>query len=338
MRFERVPLDGAEGAILAHSTVAMQPGPGGRRVERPIPKGTLLTRANVDALAACGVDAVQVAWPEPGDLGEDEAAARLAQALTEGRSGLIVGQAARGRVNLSAEGPGIVDLEVAALHAVNRIAASITVATLPPWRRVGAGGLVATIKIIPFAVPGADLARACSAGRGAMGLRTCRHATATLIETRVGRAAPSDKGRRAMDARLAAFGMGLTGGRVLVPHEEEAIARALGDAPGDVLLILTETATSDLHDTAPEALRRAGGEVIHYGMPVDPGNLLFLGRLGDRPVIGLPGCARSPALNGADWVLERVICGVEVTPDDIMAMGVGGLLKDIPERGHPRRR
>jgi molybdenum cofactor cytidylyltransferase len=72
-------------------------------------------------------------------------------------------------------------------------------------------------------------------------------------------------------------------------------------------------------------------------MPVDPGNLLFLGHRGDTPVIGLPGCARSPALNGADWVLSRVICGVDVTPRDIAGMGVGGLLKEIVTRPQPRR-
>jgi molybdenum cofactor cytidylyltransferase len=103
-----------------------------------------------------------------------------------------------------------------------------------------------------------------------------------------------------------------------------------------MLLILTGTATSDLHDTAPEAVRRAGGQVARFGMPVDPGNLLFLGALGGRPVIGLPGCARSSALNGADWVLERLACGLEVTGDDIAAMGVGGLLKEIPTRPEPR--
>jgi molybdenum cofactor cytidylyltransferase len=63
---------------------------------------------------------------------------------------------------------------------------------------------------------------------------------------------------------------------------------------------------------------------------------LFLGALGSKPVIGLPGCARSPALNGADWILERVICGIPVGADDIAAMGVGGLLKEIPTRPRPR--
>jgi molybdenum cofactor cytidylyltransferase len=136
------------------------------------------------------------------------------------------------------------------------------------------------------------------------------------------------KGRRSTDARLKALGMRLAA-VVTIPHETEAIAATLKTLPGDIALILTGSATSDLHDTAPEAVRRAGGEVFRFGMPVDPGNLLFHGRQAGRPVIGLPGCARSPALNGADWVLERYACGLDVSDRDVAAMGVGGLLKEI---------
>ena len=71
-------------------------------------------------------------------------------------------------------------------------------------------------------------------------------------------------------------------------------------------------------------------------MPVDPGNLLFLGDLTGCPVIGLPGCARSPALNGADYVLARVAAGIAVSDDDIAGMAIGGLLKEIPQRGRLR--
>ena len=123
---------------------------------------------------------------------------------------------------------------------------------------------------------------------------------------------------------------------VQVPHEAKSIAEALRDAVEDVSLILTASATSDAHDVAPEAVRLAGGEVTRFGMPVNPGNLLFHGTCAERPVIGLPGCARSPALNGADFVLERVVCGLEVSSGDIAGMGVGGLLKEIPQRPQPR--
>jgi len=145
------------------------------------------------------------------------------------------------------------------------------------------------------------------------------------------------KAARVITARLAALGMTLAACHE-VPHVETAIAKALPQLPGDMALILTGSATSDLHDTAPEGLRRAGGTVCRFGMPVDPGNLLFFGDLQGRPVIGLPGCARSPALNGADWVLERLACGLAVSADDIAAMGVGGLLKEIPLRPQPRER
>ena len=140
---------------------------------------------------------------------------------------------------------------------------------------------------------------------------------------------------RAVEARLTALGMDLVE-TLEVPHDTAALAAALGRAEGEMLLILTGSATSDLHDTAPDGLRQAGGRVTRFGMPVDPGNLLFLGELGQRPVIGLPGCARSPALNGADWVLERLACGLDVGDDEIAAMGVGGLLKEIPIRPQAR--
>ena len=104
-----------------------------------------------------------------------------------------------------------------------------------------------------------------------------------------------------------------------------------------VILILTASATSDHRDTAPEGLRLAGGELTRFGIPVDPGNLLFLGRYHDKPVIGLPGSARSPVLHGADWVLGRVACGLEISPQEFASMGVGGLLKEIPTRPQPRQ-
>jgi len=196
---------------------------------------------------------------------------------------------------------------------------------------------VATIKIIPFGVSKDLLDRACDLVRGAMSLQTATIASATLIETRIDDATPSDKGRRAIAERLGRFGVDLSD-RVIVPHAAPDIADALGKAPGRLRLILTASATCDIRDVAPEGVRAAGGTVLHYGMPVDPGNLLFLGQVGAEPVIGLPGCARSPALNGADWVMERVVCGVPLDQIDIPGMGVGGLLKEIPTRPQPRER
>ncbi|SLN13802.1 molybdopterin-binding protein [Pseudooctadecabacter jejudonensis] len=332
MNFHRVPVLAAEGAILAHATVCA----GKSSRSNVIAKGTKLTSDHVTALLAAGVETVQVAQLDAGDIVENEAATYVARKLIEGQPCVHMSTALGGRVNIQADCAGVAALEVDAIHRMNAVDPGITVATVQPWMRMGAGGLMATIKIIPFAVPQRALHDAGAVACGAIGLRPPVLDTATLIETRVRPQAPPDKGRRAMQTRLDRFGVSLTD-RLVVPHEERSICEAIETARSDLILILTDTATSDLYDTAPAALRLAGGDVIHYGMPVDPGNLLFLGKIGSRPVIGLPGCARSPALNGADWVMERVICGVDVTAADIMGMGVGGLLKDIPERGKPRR-
>ncbi|GAB1478991.1 molybdopterin-binding protein [Paracoccaceae bacterium] len=334
MIFGAVPLDEALGAILAHSL----PLAGGR-----LRKGVVLDDAALALLRAEGVTSVVAARLEPGDVPEDAAAARLAAALVPDPvgQGLRIGPAATGRVNLNAEGPGVVAVDAEAVLRLNRIHPAITLATLAPLTRVTAGTLAGTVKIIAYAVPEAALAAACDAARGALRLHPVQRQTAGLILTEVpGQEAKlTAKGRRAVEMRLSALGMRLASVAV-VAHDGAAIAAALQDLPGEIALILTGSATSDLHDTAPQAVRAAGGVVARFGMPVDPGNLLFLGAQGGRPVIGLPGCARSPALNGADWVLERLACGLTVSDDDIAAMGVGGLLKEIPTRPQlrePRR-
>jgi molybdenum cofactor cytidylyltransferase len=330
MKFGQIPLAGAKGAILAHSVIQ-----GGGRFR----KGMLLGDDDLAGLGAAGVTHVTVAQFEAGDVGEDPAADRLARALVPDPSGagLKLTTAFTGRVNLNAVGPGIVELETQAIHALNRVDPSITLATLAPYTRVTAGMLVGTVKIISYAVEEQALREACDLARGALRVRPVTLPDASLILTEVPGLPDklAEKGRKAIEGRLKALGMKLASW-TRVPHDEAAIAAALQAAPGALLLILTGSATSDLYDTAPQALRLAGGKVARFGMPVDPGNLLFHGRLGSRAVIGLPGCARSPALNGADWVLERLACGLPLGDDDIAAMGVGGLLKEIPIRPQPR--
>jgi molybdenum cofactor cytidylyltransferase len=326
MKFGPVPVAHAEGAVLAHS-VKVQSG--------RLRKGRVLDAADIAAMTAYGLTDVIVAQLEQGDVSEDEAAGTLAKAVLGAGEGLNVTVPFTGRVNLTAASAGVAILDVAALEAVNAIHPMITIATVPPHQQMAQGGMVATIKIISYAVPQVDLHNAVlAAGNGAISLASPVVKSAILIVTEIPGGA-ADKGRLAIEARLTALDVALTD-VVLVPHQTAALAAALEAATDQLVLILTGSATSDIDDVAPSAVRAAGGQVRHFGMPVDPGNLLFLGTLGKRTVIGLPGCARAPALNGADWVLSREICGISVSPRDIAGMGVGGLLKEIPTRPQPR--
>lgn len=329
MEFGEVPLDQAIGAILAHSEAL----PGGGRLR----KGIVLGEPELAKLRAAGITAVTVARLGPDDVHEDAAAMAVARALVPGpqAAGLELRAMRTGRVNILATGPGIIRLNAKRIHQMNAAEPMITLATVPPWQRMEAGGMVGTIKIISYAVPQQGLARACALGADAITLCPPVLRRAVLLQTAV---ADEDgaKGHRVTAARLSRLGVALAPCQI-VPHRVADLAQAIRAAKtADIILILTGSATSDARDTAPEALRQAGGRLVHFGMPVDPGNLLFIGKLGRVPVIGLPGCAKSPALNGADWVLERIICGVPVTARSIAAMGVGGLLKEIPTRPRPR--
>ncbi len=328
MRFGPVPLADAEGAILAHS-VAL---PDGR-----LRKGCTLGPDQIARLHALGATEVTVARLDPSDLHEDAAALAIAQALVPDplAAGLDLRPVGTGRVNLHARSAGVVEVLADRVDALNAVDPMITFATVPRWQRLAAGEMAATVKIISYGVAAQAVTAASRAGASALCLRPARLRRIALVETHTD---PNAKplGVDAISHRLAALGADLAT-HLHTPHREADLAASLASvAEAELILILTASATSDPQDVAPQAVRRAGGRVDRFGMPVDPGNLLFLGSLNGTPVIGLPGCVRSPALNGADWVIERLICGVPVTAQDIAGMGVGGLLKEIPTRGRLR--
>jgi molybdenum cofactor cytidylyltransferase len=324
MIFDHVAPGAAAGGILAHSiTIA------GKRWA----KGRVLSDADIAAAAAAGVDRLTVARLGPDDVGEDAAAAALAAALAG--SGVAALAPVHGRVNLAAAAAGVATIDAAMVAAVNAIGEAVTLATLAPGARVAAGEIVATIKIIPYAVVAAELAAAIAAARP-MGVAGFRPLTATLLQTRL----PGTSAKLlAKTARVTRARIEALGGRLdewpPCPHDADALAAALAAAPGDLLLVAGASATVDRGDVIPAALVIAGGTVERLGMPVDPGNLLCLGRIGDRPVVGLPGCARSPKRNGFDLVLEALFAGISVTSASIAAMGAGGLLPEA-ERPEPR--
>ncbi len=332
MIFGPTPLAAADGAILAHTH---------RLPGRVLKKGLALDAEAIAALRAAGSDPVVAARLEPGDIGEDAAARRIGAALLG--PGLSATHAATGRVNLVAASAGLLRADAAWIDAVNAIDEAVTVATLPDATPVTPGEMVATIKIIPFALPGAALAAAEAAcAGGAMTVRPWLALRVGLVLTTLPGLKPAII-QGTIDATAARV-TGI-GGRLLpplrCPHRTEPIAAALRrllDAGADLLLVAGASAVVDRRDVGPAGIVAAGGEVLHFGMPVDPGNLICLGRVGGVPALVLPGCARSPKPNGIDLVLHRLGAGLAVTGAAVARMGVGGLLKDVAARPLPRAR
>lgn len=330
MRFGPVPIADAVGLIAAHSV---------RAGEAVVKKGRVIAPDEAARLAAAGIGEVVAVALEPGDVGEDAAADRLAAAVAG--SGVTVEPPFTGRANLHAAQPGLLVLDEAAIAAVNRIDESVTLATLVPFKPVVPGEMVATVKIIPYAVPGAVLDRALAVAAPAIRVTPYRLTRVAAISTLLPGLKPSvvDKTLRTLEARLSPAGARIVA-EARVPHESGAVAQALREAierdGAELAVVFGASAIADRRDVIPAGIEAAGGVVDHLGMPVDPGNLLLLGRLGEAPVIGAPGCARSPKENGFDWVLQRLLADLPVTRDDIVGFGVGGLLMEIVSRPQPR--
>jgi molybdenum cofactor cytidylyltransferase len=332
MKFGPIPLAEARGAILAHTQ---------RLRERTIRKGTLLDADAVALLRDAGHSEIIAARLEPGDVPEDVAADRLAEPLVSPL--LSRTRAATGRVNLAADVPGLLQVNVAKINRINAVSEAITLGTLPDFSVVGARDLVATIKIIPFAVPGSLLSVAEAVARQggpALAVHPFKPLKVGMVATQLPGIKESviEKTISVTQDRVTR----LTGSlleTLRAPHEQPAVTAALHqliDQGADLLLVVGASAVVDRRDVGPAAIVEAGGEIQHFGMPVDPGNLICLGRIGERPALVLPGCARSPKLNGIDFILPRLFAGLPVTPADIMALGVGGLLAEAEARGLPR--
>ena len=332
MKFSEYHLDDALGAILAHSL---------RLPNKSLKKGTVLTDSDLSFLKEYGYEKIVCAKLEEGDLNEDVAAAELA-ALIAG-SNLVKGNAFTGRCNLFSETSGLVVFNPLYLDRFNSVHESITLGTVAPFQNVSKGQMIATLKIIPFAIP-SKLLRKIKANKedfeNLLHVAPYLEKKVTLIQSRL----PGTKETvlnstlKATNFRLQNLGISDLN-ELRCNHDQNSLSELIIQAvkeQAELILISGASAVVDRRDVVPAAIEHAGGKIRHFGMPVDPGNLLLLGSINGIDVVGIPGCARSPKLNGFDWVLQRLLANIPVESLDIMRMGSGGLLKDIITRPLPR--
>jgi len=332
MKFGAVAVKEALGATAVHSI---------RQGDLVLKKGTLIGPKEVEALVRAGVNEIVVARVESGDVSEDQAAAEIAAAIAG--PGVRPDRAFTGRCNLFAESAGILVVDKDAIDRLNRIDEAVTLATLAAYKPVVEGEMIATVKIIPFAVPAParDVAVAqAQKARPVIRVAPYKVRKIGVVSTLLPGLSPKviDKTLKITAARIAPAGAAIVAEK-RVPHEKAALAKAIGevlDAGAELVIVFGASAIADRRDVIPAAVEAVGGSIEHFGMPVDPGNLMLIGRLRGQAVLGAPGCARSPKENGFDWVLMRLLAGLPVSRSDITGMGVGGLLMEIVTRPQPR--
>ncbi len=332
MKFGSFNLEDAKGGVLAHSLSL----PDGKRLR----KGVLIDEAIINQIKKAGIDTITLAMPEEGDVLEDVAATQIAKKLQA--DNLVIEEASTGRVNLFASANGLFCVDAAIINEINSIDPGITIATLPDNAPVNKGRLVATIKIIPYAVSAKSLDCVLALQLSqSIKLYSFSPKSIGMVSTTLPSLKPSvmDKTRDNLERRLALSGSTIID-EVRVEHDAKAISDAIDRlaSKSDLLIIFGASAISDVADCIPQAIEDSGGKIIRFGMPVDPGNLMLLAELANKPIIGAPGCARSIAENGFDWALQRLLADVTVSNSDLAQMGVGGLLMETGSRPHPREK
>ena len=330
MKFGSLKPEQSKGGILAHSITLAN--------HERLRKGQVVDDETIAKLIDADIKDVVIAMPDQGDVLENEAATQVASQFATNH--LRIEKASTGRVNIFAESNGIFRVSIKIIDALNLIDPDITIATLPDYASVNQGRLVATIKIIPYAVQSSSLDQVLTLDlSNAIKINAYQPKKIGFIATKLPtlKSSVMDKTCANLEKRLALSGSSLIE-ELRVEHNAQSVADAIGKLSPkcDILILFSASAICDIADCIPDGIERAGGENLRFGMPVDPGNLILLAKMGDQPIVGAPGCSRSIVENGFDWVLNRLLADIKVSSNDIAGMGVGGLLMETGSRPHPR--
>ena len=334
MFFGNINIDKAKGAILAHSQ---------KFSSLLIRKGTTLTNIHIKKLKDLGIEKLVCARLEKDDVDENSSATELASKFKD--PSLKFSIASTGRINFFSKNFGILRYDKDIIINYNLVDEGVTLALLPNNSLVKESQLVGTLKIIPYSIPHKVIKY--------INEQVCRNLTLIKVRPIIKRKValiqtsfPETKenvilsSKKTTEKRLGHLNC-LLDLSLICSHNEIEIKKNIDIAikkRAGIILISCASAVSDRKDVLPKAIEDSGGNILHFGLPVDPGNLLLLGDIDSIPIIGLPGCARSISFNGFDLILRMLLSGVKINKKDIAELSIGGLLKEIKSRPLPRKR
>ncbi len=328
-RLTAVPVEQAVGRKALHDMTSVEPG---KSKEALFTAGQTLEAGDLCRLQRMGrmhVYLADDAAPGPDFVHEDDAAKALAEALCESGAIATAGPPREGKITLVAARSGLLAVDAGRLQALNALC-DVALSTLHDATLVSQGQALGGVRAIPLFLHRQVLDRAlalCGAGGPLCDVAPLRaaRAGALITGTEVFTGLIEDKFAPVLARKLEALGSELAEVRFAPDSAADiaAGARQLLDAGCD-LILTTAGMSVDPGDVTMNGLLEAGLEDAVFGMPVLPGNMTLLGRLGDAPVMGVPACALFHAVTSLDLLLPRVLAGRTITRADLAAMGHGG--------------
>jgi hypothetical protein len=296
-------------------------------------KGRRLSTTDLDAWAAdpsLGVGPVTVIVLEPGDLHEDDAALRLADAVAG--AGLTRRGPVQSRVDLLAAHDGVLHVRAAELERLNRID-PLEVFTRLDGSIVAAGDVVASVKVAPHVVEGSAVAAgvriAAGGARPLVRVAAFRPMRVAVIVKESLRAADRPRFERSVRDKVESLGSEVVAIDYVVdadaPVAAALAARSRGRGRANVILTAGGRST-DPSDPFFSGIEALGGRIVRHGVPAHPGSMLWLARIGRTAILGLPTCGAYSKATAADLLLPRLLTGEPATRRTVSHLGHGGVL------------
>ena len=328
MQFGSIKLDKAKGSILAHSI---------KLKNLNIKKGTIITQEHINELVKNDINFIVCAKLSNNDIEENKAVIIISKSFSH--KSLKFSKSKTGRINIFSKYNGLLNYSINSLIKFNLVDEGIALALLTQNSLVKEKQLIGTLKIIPYSLP-RKITNKFNVLKQFIKVKPIKEKRFALIQTVFSKTKLSLVGKTLEEtkSRVEVLRGNLLDDVICQHNEDELIKKInlLIKKDIDILLISCASAVSDRNDILPKSIVSLGGKILHFGMPVDPGNLLLLASLNKKFIIGMPGCARSPSLNGLDLILRILAVDIKINKNLIASLGAGGLLKDTKFRPMPR--
>jgi len=308
-----------------------------QRAEVLVRKGSRLGRDDVAALLERGVRELHLAVPAPSDIGEDEAAVRLAEAVAG--VGVTISPARFGQVMLRSDLRGLLRVHAERLERVNQLT-GVLLMTSPPECAADRGAPLGVVKCAPLFLEERTI-------EAVEAIRVSAGAVVEVVPFQPQRVAFVGPGERlrgnvferatvALRTALEWYGSAMP----LVLRTGETVAEVAASfeqalMEGAELILAAGASATDPLDVIFEGLRRAGGRVEQIGIPAEPGTACWIGSLGERPVLGLASCELFGRPGALDLLLPQLLSGAPLDGLLLRKIALGGLLLGGPARVLP---
>jgi molybdenum cofactor synthesis domain-containing protein len=323
-KMRKVKVHEAIGTVLGHDVTRIVPGEFKGAVFK---KGHIVQEEDIPVLLDTGNDEIYVLELDAGELHEDDAGMRLAEAMAG--PGIAFEPPEEGKVLLQARWKGVLHIDIPLLTWINSHG-EIIVSTLHNHTPCQEGQMVAATRVIPLTIA-EDKIKAVEdtcQGQGMIDILPYQLKKVGVVVTgnEVYHGRIKDSFDQMVGGKIKDYGARVVE-KVLAPDDAEQIAQAVIQVrdQGAEVILTTGGLSIDPGDVTRMGIKQAGAEIISYGSPVLPGAMFLYALLDGVPLLGLPACVFYSKATVFDLIFPRVVAGETITREGIIQMGHGGL-------------